>query len=74
MGTSAILTQGLGVFGSSSLMLTQGLGFGAITVVTGCVVKTDCYQGGSIRYDVFQGGSVSVDCYQGGSVADQAGC
>jgi len=32
MSTSAILTHGIGSFGSSSHVLTQGLGFGAATV------------------------------------------
>ena len=33
MSASAILTHGLGSFGSSSHVLTQGLGFGAGVVV-----------------------------------------
>jgi len=63
MSTSAILTHGIGSFGSSSHVLTQGLGFDG-TTVTGCTVA----------HDVYNSGQKTADVYSSGMKTGQAGC
>ena len=73
MSTSAILTHGLGSFGSSSLVLTQGLGFD-VTVVTGCMVAHDIYQSGVKKAQIYNSGQKTAEVYSSGMKTGQAGC
>jgi len=49
--------------------------FGSVpVVVTGCIVATGVYQGGSVKGSMYHGGPKAKEVYQGGSVEQQGGC
>ena len=69
MGTSAILTQGLGVFGSSSLVLTLGLTGFETVIQTGSAQNTLVWQSPTV-VDVYGSGDFETKVYMNGSIND----